>query len=443
MDLLIAFLIFAATMIGGLVAAPNYGMLFALAVGAVCFYAVARHRGFQARDLFQMMFRGVKRSMIVLRIFLLIGLLTALWRASGTITFFVYHGVRLIPSSLFLVAGFGLTSLLAYALGTSYGTTGTVGVILITLARAGGVPPALMAGAVLSGAYFGDRTGPASSCANLVATVTETKLYDNLSRMLKSSVVPMVACFALYGALSPRYPLAAGEGGLIYLMARNYDMSLWCALPAVLMLILPLCKVPVRTAMTASIAAAAGVGLWVQHQSVGQLLTASLLGYVPADPQLAGILSGGGLLSMVKVACIVALSSTFSGIFDGTRMLEGLQEGLGRLADRLTVFGVMLLSSAGITAVFCNQTIGVMMAQQLLGPVYEKRGRSKEDVAIDIANSMVTLVGLCPWCIACAVPLSMLGVGIEALPWAAFLYLLPVWWLAVRLWQERKKPVAK
>ena len=84
-----------------------------------------------------------------------------------------------------------------------------------------------------------------------------------------------------------------------------------------------------------------------------------------------------------------------------------------------------------------------MMAQQLLGPVYEKRGRSKEDVAIDIANSMVTLVGLCPWCIACAVPLSMLGVGIEALPWAAFLYLLPVWWLAVRLWQERKKPVAK
>ena len=113
MDLLLAFLIFAATMIGGLVAAPNYGMLFALAVGAVCFYAVARHRGFQARELFQMMFRGVKRSMIVLRIFLLIGLLTALWRASGTITFFVYHGVRLIPSSLFLVAGFGLTSLLA------------------------------------------------------------------------------------------------------------------------------------------------------------------------------------------------------------------------------------------------------------------------------------------------------------------------------------------
>ena len=60
-------------------------------------------------------------------------------------------------------------------------------------------------------------------------------------------------------------------------------------------------------------------------------------------------------------------------------------------------------------------------------------------MAIDIANSMVTLVGLCPWCIACAVPLSMLGVGIEALPWAAFLYLLPSWWLAARSLQTRVK----
>lgn len=439
MDLLIAFLIFAAAMVAGLTISPDYGMLVALAMGAICFYAVARRRGFHSGDLFRMMFRGIKRSMIVLRIFLLIGFLTALWRASGTITFFVYHGVRIIPPTLFLVAGFGLTSLLGYALGTSYGTTGTVGVILITLARAGGVPPALMAGAVLSGAYFGDRTGPASSCANLVATVTDTDLYGNLRAMLKSSVVPMLACFALYGFLSPRYPLAAGEGGLITLMEQQFSMSLWCALPAVLMLVLPLCKVPVRTAMTASIAAAAGVSLWVQDQSVLQLLRASVFGYIPSEPQLAEILSGGGLLSMVKVACIVALSSTFSGIFEGTRMLENLQDSLGKLANKLSAFGVMLLSSAGITAVFCNQTIGVMMAQQLLGPVYEKRGLSKEDVAIDIANSMVTMVGLCPWCIACAVPLSMLGVGLEAVPWAAFLYLLPLWWLVARSLQARSK----
>ncbi|MBQ8670484.1 MAG: sodium:proton antiporter, partial [Oscillospiraceae bacterium] len=148
---------------------------------------------------------------------------------------------------------------------------------------------------------------------------------------------------------------------------------------------------------------------------------------------------GGGLLSMVNVSGIIILSSTYSGIFEGTHMLEALQEKLGRLSEKLSCYGVMLLASAGITAVFCNQTIGTMMIQQLLGPVYQKKGWSKEDFALDMSNSLVVLVALCPWCIACAVPLSMLGVGIEALPWAAFLYLLPLWWLAVRHLQIRSK----
>ena len=80
-----------------------------------------------------------------------------------------------------------------------------------------------------------------------------------------------------------------------------------------------------------------------------------------------------------------------------------------------------------------------MMAQQLLGPVYEKRGKTNSALALDIENTMVVMVGLCPWCIACAFPLEMMGVGMEALPWAALLYLLPLWWLLVRLREDRKK----
>ena len=137
MDLLIAFLIFAAVMVACLIWGAGYAMLVALSVGLVCFYTVARLRGFEHGDLLRMCVKGIKRSMIVVRIFVLIGLLTALWRSGGTITFFVYHGIRLIPPSLFLVAGFGLTCLLGYALGTSFGITGTVGVILMTLARSG------------------------------------------------------------------------------------------------------------------------------------------------------------------------------------------------------------------------------------------------------------------------------------------------------------------
>ncbi len=439
MDLLIAFVTFALAMALCLVWGAEYAMLLALFIGLVCFYAVARLRGFLPCDLLRMMVKSIGRSMIVVRIFVLIGLLTALWRSGGTIAFFVCRGIRLIPPSLFLAAGFGLTSLLGYALGTSFGVTGTVGVILMTLARSGGVPPTLMAGAVLSGAYFGDRTAPASSCANLVATVTDTDLYTNLRAMLKSSGVPMAACFVLYGLLSPRYPLIPGEGGLIAVMEGAFDLSLWCVLPALLMLLLPLWKVPVRLAMTLSILASGALTVFLQDISLAETLRICLTGYVPRDGQLTGVLAGGGLLSMAKVSGIILLSGTYSGIFEGTRMLDEVQHALTGLSRRLSCYAVTLLTSVGIIAVFCNQTVGVMMVRQLLGPVYERRGVSREDLALDLSNSLVVMVGLCPWCIACAVPLEMLGVGVEALPWAAFLYLLPLWWLAVR---RAKKPAA-
>ncbi len=438
MDLLIAFLIFVAAMVLSLLWGAEYAMLLALLVGLVCFYTVARLRGFLAVDLLRMMWKSIGRSMIVVRIFVLIGLLTALWRSGGVIAFFVCQGVRVIPPSLFLVAGFGLTCLLGYALGTSFGVTGTVGVILMTLARSGGVPPELMAGAVLSGAYFGDRTGPASSCANLVATVTGTDLYGNLRAMLKTSLAPLAMCTLLYGVLSPRYPLAAGEGSLLSAMDRQFTLSWLCVIPAVLMLVLPLCRVPVRRSMALSILAAAGLSVTVQGMSLGETLSACVFGYTPTDAALADILSGGGLLSMAKVSGIILLSGTYSGIFEGTRMLEDLQQKLAEPAKRLSCFGLMLPVSAAVTAVFCNQTIGIMMVQQLLGPVYEQQGERREALALDLANSLVVLVGLCPWCIACAVPLEMLGVGPAALPWAAFLYLLPVCHLVSKF---RKKPV--
>ena len=146
---------------------------------------------------------------------------------------------------------------------------------------------------------------------------------------------------------------------------------------------------------------------------------------------------------MVNVSGIIILSSTYSGIFEGTQMLEGLQEKLLSWAKKITCCGMMVVVSTITICVFCNQTIGTMMIQQLLGPVYEKLGKGKEELALDMSNTLVVMVALCPWCIACAVPLSMLGVGVEAIPPAVFLWLLPLWWLAVRLWQDRKKPVAK
>lgn len=402
----------------------DFSMLFALAVGLVCFCWVALRRGFAPNAVGRMLWQGAKRSVVVLRIFLLIGLITAMWRASGTLAFFVVWGIRLITPRIFLLLAFLLPAALSFALGTSYGVVGTAGVILITLARSGGVNPVITAGAVLSGAYFGDRCAPASSCANLVAGVTGTELYSNVRKMLRSTALPFALCVGVYGVLSLYHPISGMDSQLLGQMEAGFSLSFWTVVPAVLMLVLPLCKLKVRYVLELSILSALGIAVLVQGMPFLGAVKTALMGYT-AEPALS-ILSGGGLISMLKVSGIVLLSSTYSGLFEGTGMLEGVQARLSTLTDKAGLFPVTVLVSVGVCAVFCNQTIGVMMVDQLMGGVYRERGQRPEQLSLDISNSVVVIAGLVPWCIASAVPLSMLDMTAAALPYACLLYLIPL-----------------
>ena len=138
----------------------NHSLIWALLFGLSLFFGLGLRRGFGVRQLCGMAWKKGRESLIVIPVFLLIGTVTALWRASGTISFFLYYGLRGIAPGLFLLTAFLLSAALSFALGTSYGVTGTAGIVLITLARSGGVSTALAAGAILSGAYFGDRCSP-------------------------------------------------------------------------------------------------------------------------------------------------------------------------------------------------------------------------------------------------------------------------------------------
>lgn len=440
-DLIAAFLVFAGVMALSLIL--DFSMLLALAVGLACFCAVALHRGFAPRRIGKMVWQGAAGSLVVLRVFLLIGLITAMWRASGTLAFFVVWGTRLITPRIFLLLTFLLTSLLSFALGTSYGVTGTAGVILITLARSGGVDPVMTAGAILSGAYFGDRCAPASSCANLVAGVTGTQLYDNVKHMLRSAALPFLLCVGIYGVLSVCNPIAVTDTALLAGMETQFALSWWTVIPAVLMLVLPLCKVKVRWVLLSSILSAMLIAVVVQGMPVLIAVKTALGGY--AAPAGLELLSGGGLVSMLKVAGIVVLSSTYSGLFQGTGMLGGVQQLLERGADKLGLFPMTSLVSVGVCAVFCNQTIGVMMVNQLMEGVYHKREQSADQLSLDISNSVVVIAGLVPWCIASAVPLSMLNISAAALPYACLLYLIPLCYGVTRrrYWQGKAPVLTK
>ena len=397
---------------------------WALLAGLALFFALGRKKGYSAGALWAMALEKAKKSLVVVTVMLLVGAITGLWRASGTITYCIHHGMRLITPPLFLLIAFLISAALSYILGTSFGVASTAGVILMALARFGGVNELLAGGAVLSGVFFGDRCSPASSSAILVASVTGTRLYDNVRRMFATGLPPLALCLVFYGVLSLCNPLQAVDGAMAQAVERAFVLSWAALLPAAVMLVLPLLHVPIRATMLGSIAAAAAVAVAVQHMPPGQVLRAALLGY-QAEGTLGAVLSGGGVRRMLSTCFVVLLTSLYSGLLEGIRVLEPLQGRVLGLCRRLGRFPAAVLTGIGASMVFCNQTIAIMLSEQLLRPGYEDSG----ELAIDIENAGVLLTALVPWSIAAAAPLAMLDVGPGALPWAALLWMTPLTYL--------------
>lgn len=422
MELKLAFVLYLGSTV--LLLALGKSMLWPLTVGFVLFSALVLRRGHSLRDVGRMVVKSIPNSLIVVAVLLLIGCLTGLWRLSGTIAYFVTLGVSLIPPRFFLLAAFLLSSAMSYALGTSFGVTATAGVILMSIARAGGVNAILAAGAIISGVYVGDRGSPAASSASLVAAVTKTDLRENVRVMLRTSIGAFGVCVVLYGTLSLFFPMEKSDPEVLRLLGEEFRLGWICLVPAVLMILLPFCRMPVKWAMAVSIVVSTAICLFRQGATVTECVRTAFLGYAAKDPALDSVLSGGGIASMLEVCGILLLSGAMGGVLQGAALLGPLHSRIGKLAGRIGRFPTMLLLSAAICAVFCNQTIGIIMLGQLSGALYGEG--EKTAWMSDMEDSVVTIAGLVPWCIASAVPRAMLGVSAASIPLSAFLWLVPL-----------------
>ena len=415
----------------------GWSVAWALLGGVTLFWMFGRRQGFTHRQLWEMAWEKCKKSLIVTVMIFLIGMMTGLWRGSGTIAYCIMMGMELVTPRLFLLVAFLLCVLLSYVLGTSYGVCSTMGVILMALARSGGVNPVLAAGVVLSGVYFGDRCSPASSAANLVAAVTETDLYSNVRQMLKTGMLPTLLTLLIYGALSLCNPITAVDQTVLSALTENFNLSWTALLPAVVMFVLPLVKVPIRLTMMLSIAVSAVLAAAVQGFDMKEVLLFAWRGYHPADEALAAVMSGGGVTSLTSSYIIVTLAGLYSGILEGTGALAPMDRKAAALAEKIGRFPAMIVVSVLCAMVLCNQAVTSMLSAQLLRRSYEDR----EELAIDIENSGIMIAGLVPWSIACSIPLAMLGVGDGAILYAVLLWITPLCYLAEkrRFYPEKNK----
>lgn len=425
MDFIISIIVFTASLVFSLV--KNISTLIPLTVGLLAFSITAFNRGYTLKSIYTMIINGMKKALSLMPIFALIGIITATWRASGTIPFLVYHGIELMNPDYFILFAFLLSCLISFAIGTSFGTVGTIGVVMIVLAKGGGVNVSVAAGAIISGAFFGDRCSPTSSSANLVATITGTDLYGNVRRMFITGILPFAFTVVIYFLLSKQNPVKMGESSLLKDIEIYFNLNILNIMPALIIFILALLRKGVRTSMLFSIIAAMIISLFVQKMEITELLRTVIFGFkLDSDREISQIISGGGLLSMANVSLIVLLASSYSGIFEETGMLNDIQRMLKIMSKKTGIYLTTLFTGLVAGAFCCNQTLPVLLTYQLMKKIYDENGLRKEDIAIDIENTAIMTSELFPWSIAIAVPLATLSVSPSSIPYAVYLYLVPL-----------------
>jgi len=413
----------------------DISILIALVLGFFLFFGYGLYQKHSVREMAVMAFSGVKTVKNILITFILIGIITAVWRACGTIPYIVYHATEVCSPGVMVLITFLLCCLISALTGTAFGTAATMGVICVTMSTSMGIPILYSGGAVLAGSFFGDRCSPMSTSALLVSTVTGTDLYKNIANMVKTSVVPFLITCGIYAFLG------LGAGGdfdttqIRNLFAENFVLHPGALIPAAVIILLSCFRVNVKITMSVSILCGMAVAFMIQKVSLGELLSITLWGYAPEKPEVAALLSGGGIGSMVKVFCIVCLSSCYSGMFNGTGLLEGFRGSLNRLSEKILPFGSILLTSIITVMVSCNQTLAIMLTQQLCMDAEP----DPETMASHLENTTVVIAPLIPWSIAGAVPLATVGAPTACILTACYLYLLPVWNYAVAIRNHRKK----
>lgn len=385
-------------------------------------------RGFALAQLLRFAIAGSRRSLPVIQVLLLIGVVIASWMAAGTVPALVYYGLQWVHPQTFLLMAFLLTAGVSVLLGTSFGTVGTIGIALMTMAQGSDLNLAWLGGAIIAGAYVGDRASPMSSSALLVASITHTRLPDNLRRMLRTTGWPLLLSSLVYLSLSWFHPIHLAQQTLTTELDQVFHIQPLLLLPAAVILALSLVQVSVMRSMLVSLGVAGAIALTTQHHSLGQLARFLLLGFhLNTQTDLDAILLGGGMMSMLRVVLVVVISTAFVGVFAGTHLLETLQHPLksrpSQASSRFITTGIV---GIGAAAFGCTQTIAILLTEQLVRPKYEESEKGNTALALDLENTVVVLSPLIPWNIAGLVPATILQVGVGFIPFAVYLYLLPV-----------------
>ena len=373
---------------------------------------------------------SISKAMPAILIMLSVGILIGSWIASGTIPMIIYYGLKLISPRFFLFTACLVCTITSLATGTSWGTIGTIGVAFIGIAMGLGIPLGPAAGAIVAGAYFGDKMSPLSDIPNLAVVVARSNLFDHIKHMMWSGGPAWLLGLLIYLLIGFQYQAeelnSASMDLILSTLEKNFNFNLLLLLPLVIVFYFAIRKKPTIPGMLLSSVVAAILAVIFQKTSLTTIATAVNSGYEPQTGVEAvdRLLSRGGLMSMMETQLVAFTAFSFGGIMQRTGMLAAILNRIIKFVAKTWSLVLTTIAMAILSALITGSSyLSMIIPGELLAPIYRQKNLAAKNLSRLIEECGGIIVPLVPWSMAGVYITGTLGVPtLSYLPWAFMNY---------------------
>lgn len=411
---------------------PHIPMFIGVIIAAI----VAMSLGYKWETIEKMMIDGIGKAMQSILILAIVGMMVGVWLLSGTIPTMIYYGLKLLSPKIFLVAAVLICSITSLATGTSWGTMGTMGLALIGIGHGLGMPIGPTAGAVLAGAYFGDKMSPLSDTTNLAPAMAGTDVFSHVKYMLKSTIIAYVISLVFFGVYGFMHATTGNVDTsqaeiLIEGIAQNFNISPILLLPPLVVILAIAFKVPAIPGIVLGLVTGAILAPICQDgANFGSILECSLNGFVCETDVAAlnNLLSTGGLMNMASSILMTVIAMMFGGIMEDTGQLAVIIDAITkRIKSDAGLVGATELTCVLSNVVMPEQYISILVPGRMYAPAYRKAGLHPKCLSNALESAGTVTSCLVPWNTCGMFIMATLGVStLTYAPWAVFNYIMPI-----------------
>jgi len=397
---------------------------------------LALRLGYSWKDVESGIIQGMTLSLQAAVILLVVGTTIGAWAACGTVASLIAYGLQILSPSWFLPAACVICGIVSLSIGSSWTTAATVGVALMGIGGALEVPPPMTAGAVLSGAYFGDKMSPLSDTTNLAPSLAGAKLFEHIHAMLYTTVPALVIgllLFTVIGLVRSADAAAfdpASVDSLRLALGQAQQLSPMLLAPPLLVIVLAVLRVPAIPALLTATLIGLVFAWGFQDAPLGDLLAVLYSGNVSAtgDAAVDDLLARGGMASMLDTIALVLCATAFGGIMEKCGFIAVILEALlRRVKGPAGLITATIASSVGVNCLLADQYLAIVLPGRMYRDAYPRFGLQPRMLSRTIEDGGTVTSCLCPWNSGGAFMAGTLGVSTLAYaPWAFVNYLIPI-----------------